>query len=74
MPILTDLPCSVKLMYTVYHTFLLTYLYRHVKFRFVLESQVVLDGELLYTMILQVNLFANANKLTSRIIVYIDMY
>ena len=30
----------------------------------------VLDGELLYTKILEVNLFTNANKLTSRIFVY----
>ena len=38
-----------------------------------ITSGRVLNGELLYTKILEVNLFAfaNANKLTSRIFVYI---
>ena len=39
-----------------------------------ITSGRVLNGELLYTKILEVNLFANANKLTSRIFVYIYIH
>ena len=39
-----------------------------------ITSGRVLNGELLYTKILEVNLFAFANKLTSRIFVCIYIY